>query len=81
MKLNITIDCTPEEARTFFGLPDLKPLQEEMLERMRGRMAAAEASLEPEALLRMWMSAGTAGFESMQKAFTDLLVLGTKNGS
>lgn len=25
MKVNIEIDCTPEEARTFMGLPDLSP--------------------------------------------------------
>ena len=31
MKVKIDIDCTPEEARTFFGLPDLGPLQKEML--------------------------------------------------
>jgi hypothetical protein len=28
MKVHIDIDCTPEEARTFFGLPDLQPMQE-----------------------------------------------------
>ncbi|MXP10848.1 DUF6489 family protein [Pseudoblastomonas halimionae] len=25
MKMNIEIDCTPEEARTFMGLPDVTP--------------------------------------------------------
>ncbi|MEQ8410389.1 MAG: DUF6489 family protein [Erythrobacter sp.] len=25
MKINIEIDCTPEEARTFMGLPDVTP--------------------------------------------------------
>ena len=25
MKVNIEIDCTPEEARTFMGLPDVSP--------------------------------------------------------
>ena len=35
MKVKIDIDCTPEEARTFFGLPDLGPLQQAMLKAMQ----------------------------------------------
>jgi hypothetical protein len=31
MKVNIEIDCTPEEARRFMGLPDVTGLQEEMM--------------------------------------------------
>ena len=27
MKITINVDCTPAEAREFFGLPDLRPLQ------------------------------------------------------
>ncbi len=25
MKVSVDIDCTPEELRTFFGLPDVQP--------------------------------------------------------
>ena len=28
MKFTIEIDCTPEEARHFFGLPEVKPMQD-----------------------------------------------------
>lgn len=31
MKINIEIDLSPEEARAFFGLPDVKTLQQQML--------------------------------------------------
>jgi Family of unknown function (DUF6489) len=27
VKVHIEIDCTPEEARSFLGLPDLRPMQ------------------------------------------------------
>ena len=27
MKITIEIDCTPDEARQFVGLPDVKPMQ------------------------------------------------------
>jgi len=30
MKITMNIDCTPDEARAFFGLPDVKPMQEKM---------------------------------------------------
>ena len=40
MKINIDIDCTSEEARTFLGLPDVKPLQEAMLVELEERMRA-----------------------------------------
>jgi len=31
MKITLDIDCTPEELRSFFGLPDVRPMQEEQL--------------------------------------------------
>ena len=48
MKVKIDIDCTPEEARTFFGQPDLGPLQKEMMSQMQERMRAAMASMDPD---------------------------------
>ena len=38
MKISFDIDCTPEEARTFFGLPDLQPLHDVYLDRMKTAM-------------------------------------------
>ena len=26
MKITVDVDCTPEEARAFLGLPDVKPM-------------------------------------------------------
>ena len=31
MKLNMTVECTPEEARAFLGLPDLTPVNETLV--------------------------------------------------
>ena len=28
MKINVEIDCTPQEARQFFGLPDVQPMSD-----------------------------------------------------
>ena len=31
MKITMNVDCTPEEARAFLGLPDVKPMQEQLI--------------------------------------------------
>ena len=71
MKVTINVDCTPEEARTFLGLPDVQPLQEEMMAAMRDRMMAAVADMDPENLLKSWTAAGTEGMEQMMRFWSD----------
>lgn len=39
MKVTIDIDCTPEEARRFMGLPDLTPVHAAYVEKMKGAVA------------------------------------------
>ena len=34
MKISVDVDCTPEEARRFLGLPDLTPVHEAYVQRM-----------------------------------------------
>ena len=35
MKFTVDVDCTPEEARRFLGLPDLTPVHEAYLDKMK----------------------------------------------
>ncbi len=69
MKIRIDMECTPEEARAFFGLPDIKPLHDTWTEEMQGRVREGVAALDVEALLNKWMPAGSEMFEQMQKTF------------
>jgi hypothetical protein len=69
MKVKIDIDCTPAEARAFLGLPDVTPLQSEMMAAMQERMMAALATMDPETLMKMWLPGGAQTVEQMQKAF------------
>jgi hypothetical protein len=72
MKVNITMDMTPEEARAFMGLPDVAPFQKRMLEDMQGRMKAAFDANDPEGMMRAWMPLGGAeAFQKFQKAMWD----------
>lgn len=38
MKFTINIECTPEEAREFMGLPDPEKMQEHMMAAMQDKM-------------------------------------------
>jgi hypothetical protein len=69
MKVTINIDCTPEEARTFFGLPDVKPMQAAMMQQLEERMVNALSAMEPEALMKTWLPVGLHNMEQFQKMF------------
>ena len=65
MKVTVDIDCTPEEARAFFGLPDVRPLHAAWTERMRGLIDNGLTPSDLERMLRTW----TEGVPGMQEAF------------
>jgi len=69
MKVTINIDCTPEEARAFFGLPDVKPMQDAMMAEIEKRMRANMDAMDPETLFKTWLPVGMQGWEQLQKAF------------
>jgi hypothetical protein len=69
MKVTVNIDCTPEEARTFLGLPDIKPMQDAMVAELEKRMRSNLDAMDPETLFKTWFPAGIQGWEQMQKAF------------
>lgn len=73
MKVNIELDLTPEEARRFFGLPDITPIQEQIMERIQDQI---KASADPAYLGKLASQMVTGGMQSMdsfQRAFMDIL--------
>src|SRR5205814_3282946 len=69
MKVKLDIECTPEEARAFFGLPDVKPLQEALMPEVEERLRATLKAMDPEAMLKSWLPATLKGFEQLQQMF------------
>ena len=69
MKIKLDIDCTPDEMREFFGLPEIKPLQEELLKEVRERLSANIKAMDPEAMLKTWLPATLKGFEQLPEMF------------
>ena len=69
MKFSIDIDCTPEEARQFLGLPDVQGFQKAMMDLVQERMAEQVKAMDPEALMKTWLPTGMQAWENMQQAF------------
>jgi hypothetical protein len=72
MKMNIAIDCTPDEARQAFGLPDVKPIQAAMMAKMEADMNDAIDRFSPDALLQTWMLTPASSFQEMFQHFVQL---------
>ena len=73
LKITIDIDCTPDEARQFMGLPDVKPLQAAVLAKLEEKLVAGVDALSPEAMLKSWFSAMPQNAEQLQKLFSNFL--------
>lgn len=69
MKISFDIHCTPEEARAFFGLPEVKAMQEALLKEVEARLSASIKAMDPEAMLKAWLPATLKGFEQLQELF------------
>ena len=72
MKVTVNVECTPEEARRFMGLPDVAPLNDKLVEEMTRRMQDNMALLSPDVMIKSWMSAGAQA----QDAFVKLMTTG-----
>ena len=76
MKITVEFDCTPEEARAFLGLPDVRPLQAAVMARMERQML--DAATLPESLLRAWLPLMSWSPEQAQAAMAALFGAATR---
>ncbi|MEL0154965.1 DUF6489 family protein [Sphingopyxis sp.] len=66
MKFNIEVDCTPEEARRLFGLPDLEPLHDIYLSRVKELMAKGITPDMVQSMVKSWVPMGESGLNLVQ---------------
>ncbi|RYG86038.1 MAG: hypothetical protein EON59_10895, partial [Alphaproteobacteria bacterium] len=69
MKINVEVDCTPEEARRFMGLPDLTPVHDIYLKKLQD---VVENPTNPEAfqqLIQNWSPMGETGMNFWKGLF------------
>jgi hypothetical protein len=70
MKVTVEVECTPIEARSFFGLPDVTGLNEHLVQEMQKRVDANLSMLQPEELLCNWMNFGGQAQETFMRLMT-----------
>jgi hypothetical protein len=76
MKVNVEIDCTPLEARQFFGLPDVAPMQTAVMDKLQQQMMANIEKVSPEALMQSWFTFDPKIAERFQDMFVTMAGLG-----
>ena len=59
MKITNEVDCTPEEAHRFVGLPGVSGLNDHLGEEMKKRVDANMSMPSPDELAKSWASFGT----------------------
>ena len=68
MNVTINIDCTPEEARRFLGLPDLTAVHEAYLGKMTEAMSSGFTPDMLDSMMKSWgpmSDMGTKMFQQM----------------
>lgn len=73
MKVTIDVECSPEEARRFLGLPDVGAMNEALVAAVQARMAEGLKTAGPEALMKAWMPAGAPGMEQWQTFWSQVM--------
>lgn len=82
MKMTIEIDCSPQEARAFLGLPDVSGLNDKLVEEMQKRMTANMAMLSPDELIKNWTAFGVGAqeqFRTLMNAAVDAGMSATRS--
>jgi len=81
MKVNVEIDCTPLEARQFFGLPDVQPMQTAVMDKLQKQLMANIEKVSPEALMQSWFTFDPKIAERFQDMFVTMAGLGSVRAS
>jgi hypothetical protein len=77
MKFTIDVDCTPQEARSFLGLPDVTPIHDVYVKTMLETMDGTNSIEQMEKLFRSLSPMGDASM----KMFQQLMDIGLAGGS
>ncbi len=72
MKVTVDVDCTPEEARRFLGLPDLTPVHQAYVDKMT-KVVTDGATPEMFAdLAKAWGPMSEAGMNMWRQMFDQM---------
>lgn len=77
MNISINIDCTPLEARSFLGLPDLTPVHDHYVQAMTDAVSKAGSVEQMQGLIQGFAPMGQAGLD----LFRQMMEIGTGMGA
>jgi len=73
---------SPEEARKIMGLPNVEPLQEEMLAKVQEKMVTSlDEMSDPELLMKRFLPMGIQGMEQFQEFFSGIAKAATSTNT
>lgn len=73
MKVEVHIECTPEEARQFLGLPDVTEMQKQMVDVLYSRMGESIKTMDTNDLMGTWAPMMMQGWSDAQKGFWQVM--------
>lgn len=69
MKITVDVDCTPEEARRFMGLPDVSAIHEIYVEKLKTAMTEGVTPESLAEMMKSWAPMGEAGLSMWRTMF------------
>lgn len=78
MKVTVDVDCTPEEARRFLGLPDLTPVHDAYVEKMKAVVSEGTPTEMFAEMAKTWGPMNEAGLNMWRQMLGQMG--GQKNG-
>ena len=76
MKISVEFDMTPEEFRQSLGLPEVKIIQQEMIDSIITKMQTGEEGYDPFTLFKPYFS---DGLNAMPAMFMNMMAGATHN--
>ena len=77
MKFTVDVDCTPEEARRFIGLPDLTPVHQAYIDKMQRFVSDGVTPDMVGEMMKSWGPMSDAGMTMWRQMF-ETMGSGTK---
>ena len=68
MKIKVEFDITPKELRESLGLPDVQPLHDEVMEKIREKVIEGVGNYDPMNFLSAYSAEGARTLQGLQQA-------------
>jgi hypothetical protein len=79
MKVNLELDLTPEEMRRLFGLPDVAPVNDMLVDRLRDQMEKGLDGTLLRNMVQSMVKGGTQGIEAYQSLLMSMFRMGRRS--